>query len=66
MSQISVTPSLALREPLPLTLHSVAVYLRTISPGSRRTMRQSLDMIASLLTDGKCDADTLNWAALTY
>ena len=66
MSQISVNSSLALREPLPLTLHPVAVYLRNLSPGSRPTMRQSLNMIASLLTNGECDADTLNWAALTY
>ena len=29
-------------------------------------MRQSLDGIASLLTHGECDADTLNWAVLTY
>ena len=29
-------------------------------------MRQSLDAIASLLTDGQCDAMTLNWAALRY
>jgi site-specific recombinase XerD len=29
-------------------------------------MRQSLNAIASLLTNNECDADTLNWAALTY
>ncbi len=29
-------------------------------------MRQALDAIASLLTKGECDADTLNWALLRY
>jgi site-specific recombinase XerD len=29
-------------------------------------MRQALDAIASLLTDGRCDARTLDWAALRY
>ncbi|NER97540.1 MAG: tyrosine-type recombinase/integrase [Symploca sp. SIO1B1] len=61
-----ITPKLALTQPLPLTQHPVAVYLRSLHPGSRRTMRQALDAIALLLTNGECDADTLNWAALTY
>jgi site-specific recombinase XerD len=29
-------------------------------------MRQALDAIASLLTQGECDSDTLNWASLRY
>lgn len=60
------TTDLVLTEPLPLTLHPAALYLSLLSPGSRPTMRQSLDTIASLLTNGQCDAMTLNWAALTY
>ncbi|MFB2833080.1 tyrosine-type recombinase/integrase [Floridanema evergladense] len=59
-------PTLALREPLPLTRHPAAVYLRSLSPGSRPTMQQALDTIASKLTNGECDAMTLNWAALDY
>lgn len=58
--------SLALAQPMPLTLHPAAVYLRSLSAGSRPTMRQSLDTIAALLTNGECDAMTLNWAALDY
>ena len=58
--------SLALVEPLPLTMHPAAVYLGFLSPGSRPTMRQALDAIASLLTDGRCDAMSLDWAALRY
>jgi hypothetical protein len=29
-------------------------------------MKQSLDAIANILTNGECDADTLDWAALRY
>ncbi len=29
-------------------------------------MRQALDAIATLLTNGECNALTLNWAALRY
>ncbi len=37
-----------------------------LAPGSRPTMRQTLNVIASMLTDGRCDARTLDWAALRY
>jgi integrase len=61
------TPSpLALPSPIPLIEHPAAVYLATLSPGSRPTMRQALNAIAQLLTNSSCDAMTLNWAALRY
>ena len=31
------------------------VYLASLAPGSRRTMRQALDVIADILTMGECD-----------
>jgi site-specific recombinase XerD len=65
MSQ-TLTSQLKLSTPVPLTRHPATVYLRSLSAGSKPTMRQSLDAIASLLTDGSCDADTLNWALLRY
>ncbi len=65
MSQTLVT-TLVLSEPLPLTIHPAAVYLRSLSRGSRPTMTTSLNEIASLLSDGSCDIYTLNWAALRY
>lgn len=57
---------LALSAPLPLTQHPAAVYLSQLAPKSRRTMRQSLNAIASLLTNGTCDAMTLDWSKLRY
>lgn len=57
---------LKLSEPVPLTLHPAAVYLGGLSEGSVPTMRGSLSAIASLLTNGECDAMTLDWSLLRY
>jgi len=46
--------------------HSVLVYLARLAPGSRRTMRQALDVVAHLLSDSHADAITLPWALLRY
>jgi len=46
--------------------HAAAVYLARLAPGSRRSMREALDTIANLLTNGRHDAITLNWTALRY
>jgi site-specific recombinase XerD len=62
----STSSVLVLAEPIPLIEHPAAVYLATLSPGSRPAMRQALNAIARLLTDNSCDAMTLNWAALRY
>ncbi|NJM88903.1 MAG: site-specific integrase [Hydrococcus sp. RU_2_2] len=58
--------TLLLAAPLPLTLHPAEVYLASLGVGSRRTMREALNAIASLLTNGTSDASTLDWAALRY
>jgi len=58
--------NLALVTPLPLTKHPAQVYLASLGVGSRRTMREALNAIATLLTNGSCDARTLDWAALRY
>ena len=58
--------NLKLSAPVPLSLHPAAVYLHTLSPGSVITMKQSLDVMARLLTEGDCDAMTLDWAKLRY
>ncbi len=58
--------SLALTVPLPLTRHPAHVYITSLGQGSRQTMRGSLNAIASMLTEGKCDAMTLDWSLLRY
>ena len=57
---------LKLTTPVPLTRHPAEVYLSGLSPGSRPTMRHALDAIANLLTNGECDALTLDWSKLRY
>jgi site-specific recombinase XerD len=46
--------------------HPALVYLAHLAPGSRRTMRQSLDMVAALLTGGRASMLTLPWHHLQY
>jgi site-specific recombinase XerD len=58
--------SLALTTPVPLTEHPAAVYLASLGAGSRRTMEQSLNAIAKILTANTCDALTLDWSKLRY
>ncbi len=65
---------LAVIEALPLVVaaaptpdrHPVHVYIARLGSGSRRTMREALNIIAAILTGGKCDVDNLPWAALRY
>ncbi len=58
--------NLKLTSPLPLVLHPAAVYLSGLGAGSQRTIRYSLNTIASVLTNGECDAYTLDWSKLRY
>jgi len=46
--------------------HPAAVYIASLAPGSRRTMTEALDTIARVLTNGRDDAVSLNWAGLRY
>ncbi|MGI6294684.1 MAG: tyrosine-type recombinase/integrase [Armatimonadota bacterium] len=46
--------------------HPAAVYIMSLAPGSRRTMKEALDTIAGILTSGRDDAVSLNWAGLRY
>ena len=44
-----------------------AVYIASLAPGSRRTMRQALGSMAALLTNGRIiDAFALDWSQLRY
>lgn len=60
-----VEGALVVREAEPADRHPVRVYLASLAPGSRRTMRQALDVIAGLLMDGS-DAMVFPWADLGY
>jgi site-specific recombinase XerD len=42
------------------------VYLNRLAPGSRRTMRQALDAIADLVSNGQLEAQTFPWEHLRY
>lgn len=69
MSEISSAPnaeSLALTAPVPLTAHPAAVYLDSLSPGSKVTMLFSLNAIAKLISQGECDAFGLDWSKIKY
>lgn len=60
------TDSLAALRAVPADRHPAAVYLASLGPGSRRTMRRSLDVIAAILTQGRCDALTVDWSCVRY
>ncbi len=47
-------------------LHPARVYLASLAPGSRRTMRTALENIATLVSAGRADALTLPWHELRY
>jgi site-specific recombinase XerD len=57
-------PSLVVLRTLPPDRHPVAVYVASLSSGSRRTMLAALHSVARALSGGQCDAQTLNWAAV--
>ena len=64
---VPIGPRALLRvEALPSERHPAAVYLASLGSGSRRTMRQSLGVIARLLSGGWADVRTLRWEALRF
>ena len=58
--------SLVITRQRSLDQNPAAVYLGSLSEGSRRSQRQALDVMAGLLTGGRANAYNLNWAALRY
>jgi hypothetical protein len=53
-------------EALPVERHPAAVYLASLGSGSRRTMRQSLGVIANVISGGRADVRSLAWEQLEY
>lgn len=45
-------------------LDPASAYLAELGPGSRRTMREALDKLARLASDGRCDLHALPWHLL--
>lgn len=60
-----IEEALVVREAGPADRHPVRVYLASLAPGSRRTMRQALDVIAALLVAAS-DAMVFPWPRLGY
>lgn len=62
----SATATLALGpSPSPADQHPAAVYLASLAPGSRRTMRQALDVVADMVS-AEATAMTLPWHEIGY
>lgn len=51
---------------LPADRNPAAVYLARLAPGSKRTMREALDVLARLASGGQADAESLPWHSLRY
>jgi len=64
--QSLVYNDLKLHSPVPLTVHPAAVYLDGLGERTAPAVRGTLNAIASLLTNGECDAMTLDWSKLRY
>lgn len=60
------TADLTVATTVPADQQPALVYLASLAPGSRRTMRQALDVIAGILTAGRYDHRTLPWGALRF
>jgi integrase/recombinase XerD len=49
---------------LPADRHPALVYLASVAPGTRASVRSGLQIIAELLSGGQCDLHTMPWQAL--
>lgn len=47
---------------MPPDQHPTAVYLSRLAPGSRRSVRYVLDVVAAFLTANRCDAESMDWS----
>ena len=61
-----VESSPILARPISADRHPMAVYLGRLAPGTRRSAAQSLEVIASILSQGRAPASAIDYAALRY
>lgn len=68
MTTLPVTHNnnLIVTAPLPADQNPALVYLASLAPGSRRSMRQAMEKIAELVTGGRADLVTMNWGAMRF
>lgn len=48
----------------PADRHPALVYLASVAPGTRPSVRSGLQVVAEILSGGRCDLYTMPWAAL--
>lgn len=60
------TTDLTVATTVPADQNPALVYLASLAPGSRRTMRQALDVMARILTAQQFNHRTLPWGALRF
>lgn len=60
------TEELLLGKRIPLDRNPAAVYLASLGKGSRRTMKQALEVIASLLTGGRAGPFRVAWHLVRF
>lgn len=70
ISPSSQTPQasaeLVLAQKLPLDRNPAAVYLAGLGKGSRRTMRQALEIVSGLLTSGRAGPFRISWNLVRF
>jgi len=65
LTPVCVTP-LAVGVLRPAEQHPAAVYMARLAPGSRRSQRWALEVIAAFLSRGRATAQELDWSAVRY
>ena len=67
---MTMTPTperrISMRTHTPSDQRPALVYIARLSEGSRRSMRESLDAVARLLSTGQADAESFDWSSLRY
>lgn len=66
LSETTNSGALAIATPLRPDQHPVLIYLASLAPGSRRTMRDALNVVAGIVGGDQVDALGLAWHQLRY